>query len=333
NYHEQLRLDAHSIDSNQELYLLLRIADWNSRKQLKGKVAGALWIRHIAETIRRGFEEANNLCWLEEDRAFEQWINGARVNTYGSERPLDDVLQFRPRIAAKFRLFTSSTVRWYVEGHTEYHAILRIIKDPAKSGIELINLRGNLATEKDNIAMKLHDHLIVDCALRRFSIISFDTDVQANTKAIRKEIADNRIVGYIAAHDPDFELANFTLLELVEIAAKLDEKHGFDGNQVRQADWNGVIGGKKFEERYKAVSKRKPRELKGEEWGIALADYAWIHPKRSDNNAKRLFFKTIEAAFQTRRANYDLQRTCFCFDEKYDLIRAPEKSKTLQTNP
>lgn len=321
-YHEQLRLDAHSIDSNKELYLLLRTAGWDARNKLTGQMAGALWIRHMAEVIRRGFEETHNsLRLLEEDRAHEQWMKGARISTYGSERPLDDILQFRPRIAAKFKLFTSSTVRWYVEGETEFYAILGIINDPAKSGIELINLRGNLATDKGNIAMKLHDNLIADRALRRFSIISFDTDEKVNKKTIRREIRDNNIIGYIAAHTPDFEFANFALQELVDIAAEIDEKFGYSGNSVRREKWHEINSARKFEERYLKVSERKPRALKGEEWGKALADYAWKHPSRSDNQAERLLIKTIKAAFQTRSANYDLQQSRFCFDDDYNLVK------------
>lgn len=321
-HHEQLRFDAHSIDSNKELYLLLRTAGWDARNKLTGKMAGALWVRHMAEVIRRGFEEAHNSLRLpEEDHVYGQWMKGARIKTYGSERPLDDILQFRPRIAAKFKLFTSSTVRWYVEGETEFYAILGIIREPAKSGIELINLRGNLATEKANIAMKLHDNLVTDRALRRFSIISFDTDEKVNTKTIRREIADNNIVGYIAAHTPDFEFANFALQELVDIAAEIDEKFRYSGNSVRQAKWHGINSARKFEEHYLKVSERKPRALKGEEWGKALADYAWKHSSRSDNQTERLFIKTIRAAFQTRSANYDLQQSCFRFDDDYNLVK------------
>jgi hypothetical protein len=122
------------------------------------------------------------------------------------------------------------------------------------------------------------------------------------------------VVGYIAAHDPDFEFANFTIEELIEIAAQLDEAQGVSGNGVRSADWTGITTGRKFEEKYKEVSDRRPRGLKGTEWGQALGKYAAQYPNRSDTGAERPFWSTILAALQSRFAHYDLQKEHGGFD-------------------
>jgi hypothetical protein len=53
--HESLCFEAAQIDDNGKLYLLLRLANWTQRERLKGRVALALWMRHIAEVIRRAF--------------------------------------------------------------------------------------------------------------------------------------------------------------------------------------------------------------------------------------------------------------------------------------
>jgi hypothetical protein len=92
-----------------------------------------------------------------------------------------------------------------------------------------MNLKGNIATGKDNIAMMLADALAQDIAQRRFSMISFDVDVDvdANVKQIRRQLSEDRVVGFIAANTPDFEFANFTLEELVEVACRIDEHYGF----------------------------------------------------------------------------------------------------------
>ena len=103
---------------------------------------------------------------------------------FGSERPLDDALQSKPYLAWEYGLFTGSVVRWYVEGETEYYAILSILPEPSKVGLELVNLRGNIASGRDNAALKLQDWLIEDKALRRFSMISFDFDVAANVESL-----------------------------------------------------------------------------------------------------------------------------------------------------
>ena len=105
---------------------------------------------------------------------------------------------------------------------------------------------------------------------------------------------------------PDFEFANFTFQELVEVAAGIDEANGSSGEAVRNGDWTGIVNGRAFEERYKEISARRPRALKGKAWGEALATYADKHRNRPDNGSERLFVREIQAALQSRIAHYDL---------------------------
>jgi len=315
NIHESLRLNAAWMDDNGELYLLLRLANWKQRERLKGRIAGALWMRHIAEVIRRAFEKVHAERWPEEDDDdFGWWPSGLRTRLFGSERPLDDTLQSKPYLAWEYGLFTGSSVRWYVEGNTEYYAILHALPEPSKIGIELINLRGVIGADRDNIALKLGDWLKEDKAFRRFSMISFDYDVAQNVKAIRRQVEQQNVVGFIAPHKPDFEFANFTLQELVEVAAGIDEANGSSGEAVRNGDWTGIVNGRAFEERYKEISAREPRGLKGKAWGEALAAYADKHRNRPDNGSERLFVREIQAALLGRIAHYDLQKERFGFD-------------------
>src|SRR5260370_37791679 len=64
--HAQLRREIASLDDNTDLYVLLRVSRWEQRERLKGPISGALWMRHMAEIIRRGFEEAHGVQWPEE---------------------------------------------------------------------------------------------------------------------------------------------------------------------------------------------------------------------------------------------------------------------------
>jgi hypothetical protein len=312
--HEELRMRAAIIDDNGPLYLLLRLSKWERREKLKGSIAGALWIRHVAETLRRAFEGITKERWPEEDEAFGIWSPGGRTVSYGSERPLDDSLGSCPRLSFHFGLFTGSVVRWYVEGDTEYHAIRSVLSEPSKAGIELVNLRGNIANARDNIALKLSDGLAEDCALRRFSMISFDTDVAANLKAIRRHVKQGHIVGYIAAHRPDFEFANFTLDELIEISTGIEIAHGFSGGAIREGDWTGVTCAHAFERRFLELAKSRAGSLKGADWGRALGAYAIQHPRRADDGSERLYWREIRAALQGRIAHYDYQKEHFRFD-------------------
>jgi len=326
--HDTLRQRAANIDDNGSLYLLLRLSCWEQRQKLTGRISLALWIRHIAEMIRLAFEELHEVKWDEEDWAYGHWFENGRKFTYGYERPLDQPDEAQSRLAFLFRLATGSSVRWYVEGETEFYAISKLIPKPASEGIELINLKGNIATGKDNIAMKLADALDQDIAQRRFSMISFDVDVDANVKQIRRQVSEDRVVGFIAANSPDFEFANFTLEELVEIACRIDEHYGFPRQQLLEGDWRGVASARDFEKIYCKISSRQPRGLKGHEWGSFLAEYAIEKPLRSDNNQERPLLSQVRMGLSARTAHYDYQKESLCFDEeRFQLMKRGDKQQ------
>lgn len=313
NHHKNLRITAAKLDGNTDLYLMLRSAPWKKREQITGQIGGALWLRHIAEVIRQAFTEVHNVTWLEEDQAFEQWYIGARERIYGTERPIDNILISRPHLAFEFGLYTGSTIRWYLEGETEYYAALSALPKAALGGIELINLKGAVGNEKANIALRLTDSLAQDKELRRFSFISFDNDVPANTKAIRRQIEAGNVVGYINCNQPDFEFGNFTLEELVEIAAQIDEEQGADTEKLRTGNQDKIDTGKKFEAYYCQYS-NIGKALKGEKWGRSLANYALDHPFRRDDNCRRPFIEALDWALWSSTVRYEYQRDNFYID-------------------
>ena len=306
--HENLLRIAARVDSNRELYLLLRLSGWDQRSKLTGRVSAALWIRHIAEAIRRGFEKAHGLLWPEEDGAFDR----LRSQLLGSERLLDEFALSRRHIARRFELFSGSAIRWYVEGLTEYYAVLEALDNPALFGVEIVNLAGRIERDKDNIALNMKAWIEEDIRLRRFSIISFDADVRQNVKTIGS--LSSLVVGSIFAHKPDFEFANFTLDELVHVAAELDKTEGFGSDALRSGDWAGIGTGKAFEKRYLAASKRG-RALKGEKWGQALARYAEERPNRPDG-AERPFSVSLRHAVLAQSSNWDHHKDSFVIDPK-----------------
>jgi len=314
NVHELLRQDAARLDNNAELYMLLRLSTWQQRVRLTGSVSGALWIRQIAEVIRRGFEAAQGVAWEEEYLAFGLWPESGRRVALGSTRPLDDELKATPYVTRWWGLTSGSLVRWYVEGDTEYYAILSVFQSPSTFGIELVNLKGMIRAERANAALTLEQLLIEDKGQRRFSLVSFDMDVSQNIKVVQGQIRQHNIIGSVAGHKPDFEFANFNIKELVEVAAQTDEAQGAFGDVLRIADWSGVTRARAFEERYKQFSSRRPRSLKGREWGEALIKYAIENPKRSDDGMDRPFWRAVQAALSARIANYDFQKDHFGFD-------------------
>jgi hypothetical protein len=140
-----------------------------------------------------------------------------------------------------------------------------------------------------------------------------DTDVPVNVKAVRRQIQQHHIVGSIQANKPDFEFANFSLDELVEIAARLDDKLGFDGSKVKQARWAGIARGRQFEDHYAKVSDRKG-PLKGKDWGEALAEYALQNQRNTSMNTERPLLRQVLAALRGWDSNYDFQKKTYAFD-------------------
>ena len=306
-HHEKLRFKAAQLDDNGDIYILLRLSPWIKRERTKGHIAGALWFRHMAEILRRGFKEVYDVIWPEEDQAFEQWFPGARERIYGTKYPTEESAKSKPHVAFEFGLHTGSTLRWYLEGETEYYAALYILPKAASGGLELINLKGAVGNERANAALRLADALNHDKELRRFSFISFDMDVVANTRTIRRQVQNGNIIGYINGNNPDFEFGNFTLEELVEVAATLDEKQGASSDNIRNGDWKKVSSGREFEENYRKLTEIGQKGLKGEEWGKALAEYALRNPFLDGKETRRPFLETMNYALRSRRVKYDYQ--------------------------
>lgn len=331
--HKYLCLDANELDSNTHLYILLRASAWHERNLLRGGVSGALWIRHMAEVLRRAFEEVHDQPWPEEDKFRGYWPKGAREFVYGAERPLDDTLAAKPYIAHSFGLFTGSAVRWYVEGETEYYAALEIFPDIQRFGVELVNLHGGIGTGKNNTPLRLESMLREDQAHRRFSQVSLDGDVQAALRFIRTQLKKGNVVGKVTVHRPDFEFANFDLTELVEIAAKLDESYGYSGEQVRHAKWLGVEKMTVFQSQYRQVSMRKPESLKGEDWGRALSRYAIEKPLCPDGKSRPLW-GNLRAAIHAWSVHYDLHQKNHRLDpETFELVGAKGHSQGRGSQP
>jgi len=269
----------------------------------------------MAEVIRRGFQDAHETQWPEEDQGFGRWPPGCRFRLFGSERPFDDPFRSKPYLAHQFGLLTGGKVRWYVEGETECYAVLHILEEPSRRGVELVNLKGEIGKEKGNAARKLEDALREDLALKRFSMISFDRDSKANERAVRRQVQQDHVVGFIDANDPDFEFGNFSLGELVEIAASMDERLGFEAGAVRRAGWKGVDKGKGFAKCYEKASARR-RSPKGKEWGEALASYAQEHPTDPRTGKERPLLVAMRAAFWAWNSDYGLQKKHSTFDPR-----------------
>lgn len=177
--------------------------------------------------------------------------------------------------------------------------------EPSRFGIEMMNLYGTIERGKDDAALRLQNWLTEDKEQRRFSVVFFDDDLKLSLKAIQRQAELDNIVGSVARQHPDFEFANFTLEELVEVAAEIA------GDCVRSADWTGINKGKDFENKYRSITSV---DLKGEQWGRRLAAYALKHPRRAGSKEERQLLQHVRAAMHAWMSNYDVQRELFEID-------------------
>jgi len=122
------------------------------------------------------------------------------------------------------------------------------------------------------------------------------------------QVRQDNVTGLITVNKPDFEFANFTVNELAEVAAQLDETEGYSGDTIRNADWQDVACGNAFEQQYRRVSARQPFSSKGKKWGEALAKYAMEHQSRADTGVERSFIREIRAALYARNSIYDFRK-------------------------
>src|SRR5205823_6931683 len=111
-------------------------------------------------------------------------------------------------------------------------------------------------------------------------------------------------------------------------AANIDEAQGFPGAPVRDADWAGVASATAFEAKYREISARRASDLKGEDWGRALARYAIDHPNRPDGSLRPLW-QEVRMAVHAWSSNYDFQRNHFTFDrDNFELVRKPNSAES-----
>jgi hypothetical protein len=109
--HECLLIDAARLDQNSSLHILLRAAKWERRQNLKGTLSGALWLRHMAEVIRRAFEDSFQQDWPEEYEGAGHWGLRSKERIFSAERPLEDVMRTKPFVTSYFGLFTGSSFK------------------------------------------------------------------------------------------------------------------------------------------------------------------------------------------------------------------------------
>lgn len=211
----ELCQDAEILDPNKLVHVLLRLMSRHERLKLRGALGGCMLFLCMAELIRRAAGEALGQDMPEEDElGFGQWLPGARKSIYGSERILDASRETRRDFLASMGLDYGVKVRCYVEGETELGALTSAVGEAG--GIEFVNLRGQVV-EKRGKGLSFVASLRNDMRSHVFSVVVLDQDREDYVRALKKAAREKTFFGRFFISSPDFELANFTVRELVEV--------------------------------------------------------------------------------------------------------------------
>lgn len=279
-WRQDLAWAAHTSDENKNVQTLLRLMRQSERERIKGALGAAMKFLDMAESIRRASELLLNIELAEEDEIGPgQWMHGARKMLYGHERVFDaprkDLRDFMGILGLDFGV----KVRCYVEGETEFGAFRYAIG--ADGLCSVVNLKGNVV-QRGGKGIAFTDSLAEDVRDRVISVIVVDRDREDVVRAIKKAASEKRIHGRFYLSSPDFELANFSIEELLRVAIATALACDFDDGKVskRLAKELPLVSKAKSAKEFMRLlpSELKDAVTKGEAWGEALMKYAIAHP-------------------------------------------------------
>jgi len=280
----------------------------DERKKLEGHISLAVLLLTMAECLRRILEFAFQKNYLEEDKCgFGGVYRDTKLLFHGSTRVLDGDRVAANQFLRRFGLDYGIRINIYVEGTTEFEALNSEFS--TNSSVLIINLRGQFK-EKQGKGVSFRESLRNDIKSKIFSIILLDGDVSENYRVVRKAAELDEICGMFFISTPDFELQNFSIDELTEIAFQFAEKKDLKLSML----------GKLRKETKKAKSAtefftilKKQSEIfhsvsKGSEWGKALVKYArWnLLGKEFGDKDDRLINQIIRIIYNGFHASYEV---------------------------
>jgi hypothetical protein len=297
--HMDLRTQGGLLDENDELYLVLRTSNWRTRERLKGRIGMALWWRHMAETIRLGYDELYEDRLVHEDEAFGFWRPGARAWAYGSEYPLDDPREIQKRLLPRMGIHSGVLARFYVEGDTEEGALRAGLAGAIGYVVDVVNLKAK--GWRDWLPQELRN----DQKAKRFSLLMLDADREDTVRAVKRHAQDNLIVGMVFLNKPDLEMGCFTVEQLCRAAEEYEQLLGSQpAAPLDPLLFQGVTNGAEFETRYSEL--RHTRGLKGATWGEALAHVAFSDRTAPSDEGNPLVH-AIMCAHRAASTDYEAQ--------------------------
>jgi hypothetical protein len=316
----RLCVDSERLYKDKDVVNLLRLARGRVPLGIEGDVGAALFVRIMAETLRRFSEEVFGEELPEEDElGFGLMARNVKAEDYGSHRLLDGERGVTNAFVRKF-LDYGVRVRWYVEGQTEWGALGAVFGRHGASGVEVHNLGGRVVYRG---RAAFENNLRTDIEGKVFSFVTVDGDRTDYVNAVRRAAEEDRICGMFFIQEPDFEFANFSLAELEEMIWAIAEENGaaLEDRARLHAALAGVEVGEQLIRKAKAALTDPLRSLsKGQDWGERLMRHAWENPEDFGGKTRPVM-KAVWAAQRGLRANFDRERAEFRVDpETGDIV-------------
>lgn len=298
----ELCREAEKIEPNKDVHRMLRLTKREYRlDRVKGKLGGAMHLLAMAEMIRRSAEMVFETELPEEDEfGFGLGAGSFKELFYGTQRLIDDY-KARAAFVRELWLDHSVRLRWYVEGETELGAVESALGD--NEDIEIVNLKGDVVAKRGK-GLSFRDNLLNDIRRSVFSWVSLDGDVEDNLRVLKKAVENDEMFGMFFISEPDFEFANFTLDELVEVLWGIAAENGAEPEE-KQPLVEQTSGAKTGKELFKMAKRAVPalaKVDKGKAWGERLMQFAEENPdmRLSDGTTKER--PIIEAVAEALRA-------------------------------
>lgn len=216
-WREKLLFNAGLYDPAEDFYLLLRSMPFAQRAKFKGQLRLAYDFYELAEVIRLFLEQVSDKAVLKEwdptGTPEAQWVE----RIYGSQPKFGSPSFLRP-VVRHFGLDPAYRVQWLVEGETEEGFILRYAERlgaDIQEFVSIRNFRGDGEIKKQmnslNAALKAagYEHCFVT--------LTFDDSSKAR-KRVESLVKDGLVNTPFVLNEPDFELENFTVEQLVSVA-------------------------------------------------------------------------------------------------------------------
>jgi hypothetical protein len=280
-WHCDISIQAQLGDPLEDWRVLLRHANRDKRKRLKGSALQADSLYDHAEVLRRYIETYHGRQLVEEDDVRHgPYSQTVKESHYGAKRTADfDRTVFR-RIARDFDLDPQARTTWFVEGDTE-EAFIEGLSERMGinlngAGVEVMNLEGlgGLASHRFRELLERFQREEV------FSYVSIDHDSNPDAPRQLSHYAKSDLLpAGFRVWDPDFETVNFTLDELASVATKMANDDGVSVSIAaedieEELATSGIPVGKAIE---RLLNRRRYYGGKGERWGAYLADHAAHH--------------------------------------------------------